>query len=281
MENKYLPYSKEELQILLHEPWEVSDQPYKLHAAFALSCLFDLIAPQDSDSEDEVKREQIWGVKAPQKLIDRLAVDIKDDFNDAAKNYKSIRIWGRPYAIRKVNAYDKSRLHLIFNFSVENNEYTIVPEGVLNLVPPAPETLQPYEVSSKEAKANRMYVRKIIMLAEDDANDGWDKLTDMEIIIYLWALFYNKVQSKNLLQFKEEYKDYLYVTDSDISSCFNKRSAFTGRPESMYPFDVQKVQDWNEKHHQKSIAIDISDNDADDYWYEKALKSTFKPIDFK
>jgi len=284
MKDNYQPYTPSELKTLMCEPWEVSDQPYRLHAAYALSCLCDTIAPVDYDKEPgkENSRNDIWGLTVPKKMIDRLALDIQEDFTDAARNYKRIKIWDRSYAIRKVNAFDSTRLHQIFNFPLNNEgEYIIKPEGIINLVPPTPEALKPYEVSCEDAKANRTYARQIIMLAEDDANDGWDKLTDMEIIVYLWALFYNKYQNYNLLQFKQAYKDYLYVTDKDIKFCYNKRSAFTDRPEGMFPFSVAKVQEWNELHNQRSCVSEITPQEAEDYWYENALKKSFKPIDFK
>lgn len=281
--NSYLPYEPSDIRTLMYEPWEVSDQPYRLHAAYALSCLCDAIAPvvdEDEPQEDD-PRNCIWGMSVPKNIIDRLALDIQEDFNDAARNYKRIKVWNHYYAIRKVNAFDTKRLHLIFRFPLNNGEYTITREGIMNLVSPTPEALKPYEVSRNEAKANRTFGRQVIMLAEDDKKKGWDKLTDMEIIVYLWALFYNKYQNYNFLQFKQEYKDYLYVTDKDIKSCYNKKSAFSDRPEGMFPFSATKVQEWNELHNQKSYAANIAAEDAENYWYDVALNKSFKPIDFK
>lgn len=278
--NEYQPYDKRELYSLLNEPWEVSDQPYKLHAAYALSSLYDLVVPESEDG-DEPKPlpEDIWGMTVPKKMLDRLAVDIENDFNDAARNYKRIKVWGRTYAIRKLNAFDPTRLHLIFNFPLEGEEYKIVPEGVMYLVAPTPEILDPYKVSSDEAKENRTFVRKVIMLAEDDEHNGWDKLTDMELIVYLWAQFYNKHQCNNLLQFKKAYKDYIYVTDEDLKFCYNAKSKLSERPEGMYAFSARSALEWNKQQGQKSYVNDISAQDAEDYWYDVALKKSFKPID--
>lgn len=276
--NKYQPYSASEIDVLLHEPWEISDQPFMLHAAFALSTLFDVCSPE-TDEDEVFNVDDMWGCRVPRNIIDRLAVEIATDFNDAADHYKPVRIWGKPYSIRKVNAYDHKRLDLIFDFPTEGKDYIITKEGVLNLAGVVPDILQKYEVTREQAAANRTYLRQIIKLAEDDAHDGWDKLTDMEIILYCWAMFYNKYQYDNFVHFKREYKDYLYVKEADIISCLNEKAALCQRPTGMYSFSSEKVQEWNETHGQKSVAVTISKEVADNYWYDIALKGSFKPID--
>lgn len=274
--NKYLPYDVSDIDTLLNEPWEISDQPFMLHAAYALNCLYDIVAPDD---EEEFAPDDIWGIKIEKKILDRLVLDIEADFNDAATNRKPVRIWDKSYTIRKVNAYDHTRLHLIFNFPIENGEYTITKEGILNLAGISDPLLKPYEVSKEQAQINRTYLRQIIMLAEDDENNGWDQLTDMEIVVYCWALFYNKHQFDNFIQFKKEYKDYLYVTEKEIINCLNEKSTLRQKPVGMYAFSYEKVKEWNNTHGQVSAADKIPASDAEDYWYDVALKKTFKPID--
>lgn len=276
--NKYLPYDVSDIDTLLNEPWEISDQPFMLHAAYALNSLYDIVAPED---DEEFTPEDIWGNMIEKKILDRLVLDIQDDFNDAATNRKPIRIWGKSYTIRKIVAYDPKRLHLIFKFPLKNGEYILTPEGVLNLAGVSNPLLKPYEVSREQAQNNRTYLRQIIMLAEDDESNGWDKLTDMEIVVYCWALFYNKYQFDNFIQFKKEYKDYLYVTDREILDCLNEKSTLRQKPVGMYAFSYDKIQEWNKDHGQISVADKIHASDAEDYWYEVALKKTFRPIDHR
>lgn len=276
--NKYQPYNISDLDILIKEPWEISDNPFMLHAAYALSCLFDVCTPED---DDDFSPEKMWGCTVPQRILDRLVQEIASDFNDAASNHKPVLIWDKSYSIRKVNAYDRKRLHLIFNFPLKDGEYTITKDGVMDLTGIVPDMLKQYEVSCEQAKANRTYLRQIIKLAEDDVNDGWERLTDMEIVIYCWALFYNKHQCDNLIQFQKEYKDYIYVSEQDIKSCFNAKASLRQTPVGMYTFSYEKVQAWNEAHKTHSIAIEIPPQEAEDYWYDTALKSTFKPIDLR
>lgn len=278
MSNKYQPYDVSTIDTLMKEPWEVSDRPFMLHAAYALNCLCDLF---DSEEEENIAPDDIWGRKVPKKILDRLVNDIEADFNDAASNYKPVRIWGKGYSIRKVNAYDHTRLHLIFNFPLSDGEYTITKEGVMNLAGASCDMLKPYEVTKEQAQLNRTYLRQIIMLAEDDANNGWDQLTDMEIVVYCWALFYNKYQYDNFIQFKNEYKDYIYVSEKDMLGCLNERSSLRQMPVGMYAFSHDRVQEWNQAHRQESVADKIPASKAEDYWYDTALKSTFKPIDLR
>ena len=278
MKKEYQPFGRSALQILIKEPGEISDKPYMLYAAYALSNLYDMVAP-DEDEDCLFTPDNMWGCKIDKKTLDRWIIYVAEDFNDAASNRNPIRIWGKNYTIRKVCAYDRSRLPFIFNFPLENGEYTIAPDGVMNLTEEANESVKCYEVSKEHAKENRIYLRKIITLAEDDAHDGWDKLTDMEIVVYCWALFYNKYQNDNFLQFEKEYKDYIYVSERDILDCLNEKSTLRQSPVGMYAFSYKKIQDWNKSHNQDSIADKINEEEAENYWYDVALKNTFKPID--
>lgn len=276
MKSKYQPYETSVLDELVKEPWEISDQPYKLFASMAVSSIYDICAP-DKDDEEEFLIDDMWGCSIPTKIIDRLIEDAAEDFNDAAKNHKPIKIWNKSYSIRKTNAYDHNRLKLLFNFPEKDGEYLIVKEGVLNLAGESSEGLKKYEESKDDAKANRIYLRQIIKLAEDDENDGWDKLTDMEIVMYCWALFYHKNQVDNLIMFLDKYKRHIYVSVLEIESCYIDRAVLRGLPMGMYTFSYKKVNDWNIRNHQESEAIKIPPSEAEDYWYDIALKNTFRP----
>jgi hypothetical protein len=46
----------------------------------------------------------------------------------------------------------------------------------------------------------------------------------------------------------------------------------------MYCFDYEKVMDWDEKNGQDSFIDEITDQEAEDYWYDVALKKSFKPV---
>ena len=276
---QYGNYNESELNLLLNEPWEISDRPYMLHASYALSCLFEAVEPTGDEDDEPFSKEDMWGCKISQNILDRLVVDITEGFNDAAENGKRVDIWGKAYSVRKSNAYDHKRIGMIFAFPLEDGVYTITKEGVRNLSGPVSEMLQKYEVTLEESRANKLYLRQVIMLAEDDMNNGWDKLTDMEIIMYCWALYYHKHQSENLIEFQRLYKDYMYVKTDEIKSCLTDKALFRERPIGMYTFSEYKVRQWNDEAGQKSYASKISKEDADNYWYDVALKNSFKPAD--
>lgn len=276
---KHERYGESDLNLLLHEPWEISDRPYMLHAAYALSCLFEVTEPVDDDEDKPFTRDDIWGCTVPKKILERLVADIAESFNDAARNGKRIDVWGKSYSIRKCNAYDPKRIHLIFDFQLKDGEYIISKDGIMNLHGPVIDMLKKYELTLDEARANKLYLRQIIRLAEDDRGGGWNKLTDMEIILYCWALFYSKHQSDNILEFQNIYKDYMYVGMDEIRSCLTDKALFMERPQGLYTFSERKVKEWNIGARQKSYASEISKEEADDYWYDVALKSSCKPID--
>lgn len=273
----YKPYTTEEIDTLINEPWEIKDRPYMLHAAYALNCIYELLNPEEEDV-DAMSPDEIFGKTLPKNIINHLAEDIASDFNDAAANYKSIKIWGKSYAIKKVNTYDRKRLHLIFNFPINDDEYIITKEGILNLAGQSSEALSKYEITREQVNANRIYLRKIIKLAEDDSNNGWDQLTDMEIVIYCWAMFYNKYQFNNWLQFTREYKDYLYIKESEARACFTEKATLRQMPVGMYTFSYDKVKKWHDDRGLTSVADQIGNQEAEDYWYDVALKNTFKPV---
>lgn len=273
--SNFRPYDPGELSIIINEPWEVRDRPFMLHAAYAISCLYDLLANED-DEEEGGGVNEIWGSRVPQKMVDRLVQDAAADFNDAADQKKPIRIFGKPYLVRKANAYDHQRLRWIFDFKSENGEYIINKEGILNLS--LPWGLKEQVMTSEQSRRNREYFRQIVKLAEDDEHDGWDKLTDMEVLAFCWGLYFYKHQDENEVVFRKLFKDHIYVDwQKDAVPCFNEKSRIRMRPVGMYPFSREKITEWNEAHGQHSEAAKIPQQEADDYWYDVALKHTFKP----
>ncbi len=271
--NKYNSYDDMELYQLMNETWDVTDRPYLLHAAYALSCLSEALE-MDDDDEDESKKP-IWGKTIPERILKSIVKNVNESFNEAADNGTRIDVFGRAYSVRKVNAYDRKRLGNIFDFPLQDGEYTVTKDGVKKLSDCEYYTFQK---SKENFIANKSFLRKLVMLAEDDAHNGWDKLTDMEVAIYCWAKFYNKNQCDNEVLFAEKYKEYLYVSMDEIHSCLNDTLRIDKRLHGMYAFDYNKVMAWNKENNQPSVIDEISDEEADDYWYDVALKKSFKPI---
>lgn len=265
-------YDDIELYQLMNEPWEVSDRPYLLHAAYALSCLSEAL---EDDVEDEDEETEIWGKTIPERILQSVVRNITESFNDAAKHGTRIDVWGRAYSIRKVNAYDPKRLDQIFDFPLQDGEYTITKDGFKKLTDCE---YCSFQKNKENLSVNKSFLRKVVKLAEDDANDGWDKLTDMEVAVYCWAKFYHKNQCDNEVQFAEKYKNHLYVSMDEIHTCLNEYCTITRRLHGMYCFDCEKVMKWNQENDQPSVIDKVTDQEAEDYWYDVALKHSFKPI---
>lgn len=275
--NNYKPYSDYDIHILFSEPREISDKPYMLHAAFLLSCLFEAYTPDENDEDEDgnsTPLEGIWNWKIPQTVLNSIVKNANEQFIYASDNGTQIDIWGRGYSIRKSNAYDKSRLNSIFNFPIDGDDYIVTKSGIINLMGDVNSDI--HLNYKNEFSDNKEYLRKVIMVAEDDEHNGWDKLTDMEVTMYLWAIFYRKNEYENDIIFREKYKKDLYTSANDDKSCWNSIAQLHSKPYGLYTFSACKVREWNKQHCQQSIIDKVDQQKADDYWYNVAIKTTCK-----
>ena len=271
MNKQYKPYSEYELHLLFTEPREVSDRPYLLHAAYLISCLFEAYEPDD---DEERPLEKCWNWKIPQSVLNSIVKNANEQFLFASKNGTQIDVWGQSFSIRKVNAYDPKRLNLIFDFPQDGEDYMVTPEGILNLAGSYQSSA--HKAVKMEYEDNKSYLRKVIMVAEDDANGGWGKLTDMEVTMYLWAIFYRKYENENDFEFRTRFKKDLYTTEKDDCQCWNDLAKLHKRPNGLYTFSACKVRAWNKQHEQLSIIDNMDSTKADDYWYNVAIKTSCK-----
>lgn len=269
---KYEPYSDYDIHLFFSEVREISDRPYMLHAAFLLNCLFEAYTPDDE--EEDVNLEHTWGWKIPQNVLKSIIKNANEQFIYASDHGTQIDIWDKGYSIRKVNAYDKTRLDKIFNFPTDGDDYIVCKEGIMNLVEPS--NLDVHDKVKSELTDNRTYLRKVIMTAEDDTHNGWDKLTDMEVTLYLWAIFYRKYEDENDLRFRQTFQKDIYTTSNDDRQCWNDLAQLRQKPCGLYTFSASKIREWNTQHQQQSIIDNVDNKKADDYWYDVAIKTSCK-----
>ncbi len=271
--NNYEAYSDYDIHLFFAEPREICDRPYMLHAAFLLSCLFEAYTP-DEDEDEQPKLEDAWNWKIPKNILHSIVKNANEQFVYASDHGTQIDVWSKGFSIRKVNAYDKARLGDIFNFPTNGDNYIVTKTGVMNLA--GGSSSEAHKEFKDEFSDNKSYLRKVIMTAEDDTNDGWNKLTDMEVTMYLWALYYRKHESDNDVEFRELYKKDLYTLASEDKKCWNAVAQLRSKPHGLYTFSASKVREWNEQHKQPSIIDSIDATKAEDYWYDVAIKTTFK-----
>ena len=267
----YAPYSEYDIHLLFSEIREISDKPYMMHAAFLLSCLYEAYTPNDDEEEQEFSNpENAWGWKIPKKVLESIIKNANEQFIYASEHGLQIDIWDKGYSIRKAKGYDPIRLKDIFAFPVINDDYIVCKEGVMNLS----ENIETktYDNAKEEYHDNKSYLRKVIMIAEDDANDGWNHLTDIEVTVYLWALFYLKHKTNNETSFRHRYKHDLYTTSEEDRSCWNHDAQQNMIPNGLYTFSANNVRAWNQQHNQTSIIDKVNNNDADDYWFNVVAK---------
>lgn len=249
----YRPYKDYELHDIITEPRRIAKDPYKLHAAFMVSCLFDLYEPSDEEEAGSkpFDPEKSWGWLADKSLFDKTMRNARQQFSEACDNGLSIDIWGKNYSIRYASKLDKERLKDIFSFPLVEvrgeSYYKITKDGIIDLSDA--EECDPIS----EFKKNKAYLQKVVKTALDDEHDGWNKLTDMEVAMYLWHLFCKKTDCRDYWTFRKTFKNDLYTTEQDERGCWNDKAIKTNRHDTQYLFSARKVQDWNERHHQKSI----------------------------
>ena len=272
--NSYEPYGDYDIHLFFAEPREISDRPYLLHAAFLVNCLFEAYTPDEDEEDEQPKLEDTWNWKIPKTILHSIIKNANEQFVYAATHGTQIDVWGQGFTIRKVNAYDQTRLGDIFDFPTDGDDYIVTKTGIMNL---AGNFKSDAHTQVKDEYAdNKAYLRKVIMVAEDDVNDGWDKLTDMEVTMYLWALFYRQREADNEIEFREKFKKDLYTSADDDKQCWNAVAQLNSKPSGLYTFSACKVREWNTQHGQRSIIDEIDSQQAEDYWYDTAVKTTFK-----
>ena len=255
-------YSEYEIDILVSDTGEVCDEPYSLFAAYAISCLYDLV-------EDN----SVWGTELPQTIVDRTLKSAIMDFCAAADSCLPVNVFGRNYRIGRVNAFDRKALINQFDFQQIWDNYLIEKSRIVNL---SVCLEKPYLKTRNELRDNRTFFRKVVMVAEDEEHDGWDKLTDMEVAVYCWGLFYYTQKNNNVVEWYSEFKEYIGQPSIEVQKCLNDECKINNRPNGMFPFSANAVREWNINHNQVSVVDNVNEEEANDYWYNIAIKKRFK-----
>ena len=236
---------------MFKEPRRVSSDPYQLFAAYMISCLYELYEP-DNDSET-YDPENTWGWLVDKQMCDKMVKEAIEQFIEACDNDLSIDIWNRGYTIRKARLLDMKRLEDIFQFPIVNADegdcYNVVKNGIMKLE----KAVSADKSHIAEYHRNKAYLEEVIRIAKDDKNDGYDKLTDMEVTMYCWYVFYKKMDGRDYWIFRKTYEKFLYTDEDDDRACWTDKVLKTKRLDTQYLFSANKVKDWNKRHKQKSI----------------------------
>ena len=272
---EYPSYSETDIYLFTERTREISRNPYQLFAAYIISALTELI---HSDPEDD-QNPFIWGKEVPVDVFDRFYASAVKDFVEAKENGLPIDINGKPYTIRKANNLDEQKLLDAFKFPIYDGTYSICRAGVKN-VEDDPTNFTDQRTALKN---DSIYLKKIVYLAYDDENDGWDKLTDIEVLAYVWAFHMAKALRNNenindryIANWYLEAKKYVGdIPLKEIRSTWNDRVKMAEIADSICVFSADKIREWNKSNGQKSVVDEIDDETADNYWYEQAIKKDF------
>lgn len=274
MKTDYPSYSDTDIYLFTERTREISRNPYQLFAAYIIMALTDLIHNDPDDDQNPF----IWGKSMPTEVFDRFYQSAIKDFMEAKENGLPIDINGKPYTIRNSAKIDEQRLLDAFQFPVYDGEYSICKQGVKNVE----ENPVTFTDQRKALKDDSLYLRKIIYLAYDDDNDGWDKLTDIEVATYVWAFHMAKalrtnqpINDRYIVNWWQECRKYVDMPLKEIRSTWNDRVKVAEIADSICVFSADKIREWNKANNQESIVDDVSDETAENYWYEQAVNKDF------
>ena len=243
-------YTEREINYIINRTRAISSNPNQLYAAYAISCLSEYLV-EDGAIDD------MWGMEIDIDNLCKLLEDTYLDFTSAMSNNIPITIFGNQYTIRNKNQFASQSAGSIFDFDISNGMALISKGKIRNIE----------LVVEKESTADiRLFFRKIVCLAEDDVNDGWNKLTDMEIVFYCWGMFYYSDLKCDFCSFMSKYSDYIYVNEDEIKKVWSDNCIKSGRLNGIFAFSKRKIEQFNKEHSQKSFVDTISKEQAESYW---------------
>lgn len=274
-QKEYMTFSEADLYLMMQRTGEINRDPYKLFVAFILSNISDCIEEEEENKISPFLRMPIWGQRVPEDIYNIMYKNCLEDFKEAIANKTTIDIYGKPYMVRKADGIDMEKLADSFQFPVFDGYVSICKNGVKNVNV----EVGKFNAVKQRLKDDLDYIRKIIYFAEAN-DDGWDSLTDMEVVAYLWALYISKAIRKNIKindkwmvdWYKKRVCEYVSVPLREIQSAWSDRIKIVEHADTVCVFSSVKIRDWNRRKHQKSCVDGVSSEDAENYWYETATK---------
>lgn len=260
----YPNYPSDVVKDTLKNTRKYAGDPHALLIAYVLSSIKELL---DEDKD-------LWGAKVPTEILDRYIDSCYDDFMNAAYMGTTIKIEGNGYRVRKIKDLSIEKARQMFSFPTEDDYSIICAEGVFDV---RKKVAQTHQEQSDSYKINRFYFWKVMAYA-NGTDEQWDKLTDMEIAMFCWAMWikklpYSAVVNDDMIQewWEHEY-EYFELPLDEIKGCFATEICDSNKLNTYFAFDYYKVKEWNNSHNVKSEAEKLSDMEAYDNWYNTLSK---------
>lgn len=270
----YRCYEAHELYNVLENIREAGSNPYHLFVAYVLNALYDEASEDQDDWGENEKKDvkKIIGMKIDVEICRSMLNECILDFMAAVNEKLMIEISGTSYSIRNAKKVDEQKLREIFSFVPHQGLCTIRPSIIANLsVPPS----RNFNERLDEGKQNRLYFMKIVWLA---AHGRYDELTDIEAAAYCFGLHYAanpmlNVDKKYFLKWHEKWYDYFLLSQKDVLKCLVDEVIY---PQFFFSFSAKKMMDFNNSQGYLSSVNLVNECEAEDYWYEKAVKGKFR-----
>ncbi len=273
------------LNELMNNPSVARKQPYQLFVAWVLYKIrVEIYQIRYSDEEPGVA-PCFEDFSVFDKLIDETTFNCilescAEDIISFQQNSLVVKINDKPYRVPKSPVLDYNILtNEIFKF-----KHVDVPGDLPSVhitrdcIYTVPSEDEEQDTSKDELKNSRKFFKKIVFTA-NHTDDGWELLTDMEAVVYMWAVKMAKHDGKlvrdvagDVMKLVDKIsEDIADFTLTDIVECWNKD--FKSSEVSVdSQFSVTKVMEWNDANMQKSIVQSVDDECAENFWYDKGRK---------
>lgn len=245
---KYKAYSVNDFYLMLHRTRDISGNPYMLFTAYLISSLSDILFAEDDDETGKPKPDDLFGMTVPAHMLKLMLRECLSDFREAAESESAVEIFGKPYSIRKAGSIDYAKLADTIK-TVQDGDVTITKELFNNVTEEEPEDIK------LTFQDNRRYSDAIMKLA-DETKDGWDLLTDVEVLVYCWMKYCQKhtledgKEERYFREFARIYKDFFYISEKRLLSCLQGRKQW---PITQYSFSAEKIRKLNGELGQASV----------------------------
>ena len=269
-------YAPSELNEILEHPETVRRDPYKLFTAYVWDGLLEEFMAEDGDEIDGYEdSEDMPVINIEGRIIElsfwnRLFTACVNDLIGAASTGGTLQIRGKSYRIPDQD-FPLRKLRAIFAFKRGKNTNTgediivICKEDIKELTDKAG-----VQTKLEANREDKLFFKKLVYLAEDDDNDGWDKLTDIEVAVYYWGFKLDKfegdpamtVDITKVLSIIEEESGIDWQT---LEACM-KKPIKKAEINVKAQFSAEKIRKWNKKNKQASIVDNIDVAKAEEYW---------------
>ncbi len=278
------PISGWKLDELLRNPESARKDPYLLFIARVWYEMKDMLYDDAAEYTEPENLQQfddfdITGMEINRLTFETIVRSCAEDIVSAQENGLVVRVYDKPYRLSKKIIADYDILvNDIFKFpscSYNDDSLIISPKCIMV---PADDSEGKLE---DEIRKSRQFMHKIVWLVEND-RDGWDKLTDMEAVVYVWAVKMARLEGAEIKNSIRQFLKTIYIIKRDIgdmsmedvTGCWNTDPK-NSEIHVQFQFSVSAVQAWNRLNGQESVIDNVDTEESEKFWFDKGWRTVY------